>query len=62
MIAEHAPDLANVLDRAQVEGWSHIELDGTLIPTTRVGERTERGNDAWYSGKHKQHGGNLQVL
>ena len=61
VIAEHAPDLADVLDRAQLEGWSHIELDGTLIPTTRLSARTERGNDAWYSGKHKQHGGNLQV-
>ena len=62
VIAEHAPDLADVLERAEVEGWSHIELDGTLIPTTRLAVRTERGNDAWYSGKHKQHGGNLQVL
>ena len=49
VIAEHAPDLADVLERAEVEGWSHIELDGTLIPTTRVSIRTERGNDAWYS-------------
>ena len=62
VIAEHAPDLADVLERAEIEGWSHIELDGTLIPTTRLSARTERGNDAWYSGKHKQHGGNLRVL
>lgn len=62
VIAEHAPDLADVLERARLEGWSHIELDGTLIPTTRLSVRTERGNDAWYSGKHKQHGGNLQVI
>ena len=62
VIAEHAPNLADVLERAEVEGWSHMELDGTLIPTTRLSIRTERGNDAWYSGKHKQHGGNLQVL
>lgn len=48
VIAEHAPDLADVLERAESEGWSHIELDGTLIPTTRVSTRTERGNDAWY--------------
>jgi hypothetical protein len=33
-----------------------------MIPTTRLSVRTERGNDAWYSGEHKQHGGNLQVL
>ncbi|MBB2900484.1 hypothetical protein FHR75_001272 [Kineococcus radiotolerans] len=32
------------------------------MPTDRVAARTERGNDAWCSGKHHHHGGNIQVL
>ena len=61
-IAEHAPDLAAVLDRAQLDAWSHIKRDGTLVPATRPSVRTEHGSDAWYSGTHKQHGGDRQVL
>lgn len=25
-------------------------------------ERSEAGHDLWYSGKHRRHGGNIQVL
>jgi hypothetical protein len=37
-------------------------LDGTLIPSTRSSAPSETGHDVWYSGKHKRHGGNIQVL
>jgi hypothetical protein len=62
VLAAHAPDLHDVLDRARREGWSHVSLDGTLIETDRVATKGENGHDLWYSGKHKQHGGNVQVL
>ena len=60
--AEHVPDLGDVLKRALAEGWTHVCLDGTLIPTTRCSTKGDSGHDIWYSGKHKQHGGNVQVL
>jgi DDE superfamily endonuclease len=62
VLAAQAPDLHDVLDRARREGWSHVNLDGTLIETDRVRAEGESGHDLWYSGKHKQHGGNVQVL
>lgn len=62
VLAEHGPDLHDVLERGRREGWSHVSLDGTLIETDRVAARTETGNDLWYSGKHKHHGGNVQVV
>jgi hypothetical protein len=62
VIAAHAPDLHDVLAQGLREGWSFVCLDGTLIPSTRCGAPSEAGHDLWYSGKHKQHGGNIQVL
>ena len=62
VIAAEAPELRDVLQRARDEGWSHLTLDGTLIETDRLREKNDNGYDAWYSGKHKKHGGNLQVL
>ncbi len=62
VIAEQAPDLHEVLDRARRESWSHLLLDGTLIHIDRVDERNEQGHHLWYSGKHKTQGGNVQIL
>ena len=62
VLAAQAPDLHAVLGRARREGWSHISLDGTLIETDRVRAKGENSHDLWYSGKHKLHGGNIQVL
>jgi hypothetical protein len=63
VLAAHAPDLHDVLARARRDGWSHLTLDGTLIQTDRVStKKQETGHDLWYSGKHKKHGGNVQVL
>jgi hypothetical protein len=62
VIAAHAPDLSDVLDRARAAGVVFLSLDGTLIPTDRVATRAERGHHLWYSGKHHAFGGSVQVL
>ena len=63
VIADQAPDLHQVLDQATREQWSHLSVDGTLIETDRVDERDpDTGHHLWYSGKHKRHGGNVQIL
>ncbi|HYB35299.1 MAG TPA: transposase family protein [Mycobacterium sp.] len=62
VIAEQAPDLHQVLEQANREGWSHLVLDGTLIRIDRVNERTDDGHHRWYSGKHETQGGNVQIL
>jgi len=63
VIAVRAPELADVLAQALREGWQFVCLDGTLIATNRCTVKNpDTGHDLWYSGKHKQHGGNVQVL
>jgi hypothetical protein len=61
VIAEQAPDLHEVLDRAKREQWSQVTWDETLIAIDRINERNEAGNHRWYSGKHKTQGGNVQI-
>ncbi len=62
VIADRAPDLKVVLDRAHTDGLAYLCLDGTLVPTDRVAGRSPRGNDTWYSGKHHRFGGTVQVI
>ena len=62
VIAARAPELPEVVARGREKGWAFVCLDGTLIPATRCSARSEAGHDLWYSGKHKRHGGNIQVL
>jgi hypothetical protein len=66
VIAAHAPDLSDVLDRARVAGVVFLSLDGTLIPTDRVATRVEVGgrpaHHLWFSGKDRAFGGTVQVL
>ncbi len=62
VIAAHAPNLADLLDRAHAAGLPFVCLDGTLVPTDRVAARAERGHHLWYSGKHHIFGGNVQVV
>jgi hypothetical protein len=62
VIAAHAPDLHDVLAQGSRRGWAFVCLDGTLIPSTRSSAPSAAGHDVWYSGKHKRHGGNIQVL
>jgi hypothetical protein len=61
VIAAQTPDLADVVENALKAGYGHLLLDGTLIDTDRVHDRG-LGSDRWYSGKHKHHGGNVQVV
>jgi hypothetical protein len=37
-------------------------MDGILIRTDRVTVPGPNGADLWWSGKHKHHGGNVQVI
>src|SRR4051795_6536171 len=63
VLAAQAPDLHEVLQAGQAAGWTHVTLDGTLIGTDRC--RTvnpDTGHDLWYSGKHRAHGGNVQIV
>ena len=62
VIAGWTPELGDVLARAEADQWPYLCLDGTLIPTTKIAARGARTADLWWSGKHAQHGGNLQVL
>jgi len=62
VLAEKAPDLHEVLERGQREGWSYLSLDGTLIAIDRVAARNENGHHLWYSDKHKTQGGNVQIV
>ncbi|WP_338320935.1 transposase family protein, partial [Streptomyces lonarensis] len=62
VLADHAPDLHEVLRRCHSAGLSHVVLDGTLITCDRVAGTTEKGNDLWYSGKAKHFAGNVQFL
>jgi hypothetical protein len=66
VLAAQAPDIHTAIERAQTAGLTHLLLDGTLIHTDRVAAKTvnTKGKeiDLWYSGKHQQHGGDVQVI
>jgi len=62
VLAAGAPDLATALERAKAAGLTHLNLDGTVIRTDRVAAPGPNGADLWWSGKHKYHGGNVQVI
>lgn len=56
------PICALCSNRDTPRGGSTCALDGTLIETTRCSLPGDTGADLWYSGKHKRHGGNVQVI
>jgi DDE superfamily endonuclease len=62
LLAAHAPDLRHALTAAAAAGLSHVNLDGVVIRTDRVKTPGPNGADLWWSGKHKHHGGNIQVI
>ena len=63
VLADRAPDLHQVLEAGRAAGWSHVTLDGTLVATDRCRvTKADTGHDLWYSGKHRAHGGNVQVV
>jgi hypothetical protein len=63
LLAARKPSLPAALLAAKIAGYSHVNIDGTLIYTDRCGEPGPTpGVDAWWSGKHHHHGGNIQVV
>jgi hypothetical protein len=66
VLAAEAPDLNDALQRVEAEGWSHLILDGKVVDSDRYTEKTisKKGKtiDAWYSGKTRDFGGNIQAL
>jgi hypothetical protein len=66
VLAAQAPDLREALERARDEGFSHVILDGKIIPADQCKEKTTsvKGEviDLWYSGKTHCHGGNIQAV
>ena len=66
VLAEQAPELAQALERAKDGGFSHVILDGKIIPSDRCKEPaiSVKGEviDLWYSGKAHTHGGNIQAV
>jgi hypothetical protein len=56
-LSARSPKLHQALARAEKDGLRHLILDGTLIATDRL-----RADRPFYSGKHKKHGVNLQVI
>ncbi|WP_327011526.1 IS5/IS1182 family transposase [Dactylosporangium sp. NBC_01737] len=66
VLSATAPDLHDALRRVAEEGWSHVILDGKVFTTDRCAGTTTsvKGNtiDAWYSGKHRSFGGNVQAV
>ena len=57
LLAARAPKLRQAVRDARKAGWAYVVLDGTLIPIDRVA-----ADRPFYSGKHKKHGMNLQVI
>jgi DDE superfamily endonuclease len=63
VLAAQAPSLHGALLAAKAAGYSHVIIDGTLIETDRVSTPgPTAGVDLWWSGKHHNHGGNVQVI
>ena len=66
VLAAQTPTLHDALTRVAADGWSHVILDGKLFDTDRLAETTVsvKGDtiDAWYSGKHRDFGANIQAV
>ena len=57
LLAARAPKLRTAVRDAVKAGYAYVVVDGTLIPIDRVA-----ADRPFYSGKHKRHGMNLQVI
>ena len=57
LLAARAPKLRKAVRDAKKTGFACVIPDGTLIPVDRVA-----ADRPFYSGKHKRHGMNLQVI
>jgi hypothetical protein len=57
LLAARAPKLRKAVRDAKKAGHAYVIVDGTLIAIDRVAK-----DQPFYSGKHKRHGMNLQVI
>jgi hypothetical protein len=57
LLAARAPKLSQARAQAKEAGHAYVVIDGTLIPIDRVA-----ADRPFYSGKHRRHGMNLQVI
>jgi hypothetical protein len=57
LLAARSPKLRMALRDAKRAGHAYVVIDGTLIPIDRVA-----ADRPFYSGKHRRHGMNLQVI
>ena len=57
LLAARSPKLRRALTDAKQAGHAYVVIDGTLIPVDRVA-----ADRPFYSGKHRRHGMNLQVI
>src|SRR6516225_11234673 len=57
LLAARAPRLDSALRAAKRDRLAFVVIDGTLIPVDRVA-----ADRPFYSGKHRKHGMNLQVI
>jgi len=57
LLAARAPKLRAAVREAKKKGHAYVVVDGTLIPIDRVA-----ADRPFYSGKHRKHGMNLQVI
>jgi hypothetical protein len=53
--------LKDVARLAVKMGWEYVIVDGVHVPTVTFGRKTA-GQKAFYSGKHKRHGLNVQTV
>lgn len=57
LLSARSPKLGRALRRARKDQLAYVVLDGTLIPIDRI-----RADRPFFSGKHKRHGMNVQVI
>lgn len=66
VLAAQAPDLHDALQDVAEQGWRHVIIDGKLFRSDRVTQTATSAKgatiDAWYSGKHRDFGGNVQAV
>ena len=57
LLAARSPKLHEALRKAKRARHAYVVIDGTLIPIDRVA-----ADRPFYSGKHRRHGMNLQII
>jgi DDE superfamily endonuclease len=57
LLAARSPKLRRAMANAKKTGNGYVVIDGTLLPIDRV-----TADRPFYSGKHRRHGMNLQVI